>query len=145
MCPVSSGRSWYEISSLKKGQVPMDSISDKPIVYLASSWEIGGEIVRALGLRDVVEFSLVFKGGAPVQVVAVHDVREADGETILQKLTTRRYRLMDALATPQDLRAQIDALQAELLEMEVAQRRDPSRPSPHAGADIDRRAPAGEG
>lgn len=71
----------------------MDSSSDRPIVYLANSDEIGGEIVRALGLRDVVEFSLVFKGGAPVQVVAVLDVREADGEKIVRQLTTRRYHL----------------------------------------------------
>jgi hypothetical protein len=115
ICPVFTDRFWYAVSSLKKGQVPMDASSDRPIVHVAASSEIGSELARVLGLCDsgpLLEFSLVFKSGEPVEVIATYLVREADGETILRELTKRRYQL---------------------------------QPMPEAGTDIDRRAAAEEG
>jgi hypothetical protein len=99
----------------------MESTSDRPILHVASSVEIGGEIVRILGLpKNLIEFTLHFKSGEPVEVTAMAVVGEVEGEEILAPLKKLRFELREIEAGHEDS-------------------------SPYAGTDIDRRAPAGEG
>jgi hypothetical protein len=103
----------------------MDSPSDKAIVRLASATDIGGEIVRALGLPPVAELTIVFTACQPIEVVSTTLVREAEGEKLLAALTTAEYELRPVLKTAQDINSEIERLRARLVEVEVARHRAP--------------------
>lgn len=86
----------------------------EPVVRLANSDEVGGEIVRALGLPLCTRLTLVFKSGQPVEVTATSLVEETAGDQAVKSFIeqTARYRLQRVEPAPTS--AEIDQREAQL-------------------------------